>query len=220
MSDPENRLLARAPRFRMPAEMIRDQALFISGLLTERTGGPSVLPYQPAGLWKEIATDTKYDQSHGADLYRRSMYIYWKRTVSPPVMAAFDAPTREFCTVRRPRTNTPLQALALLNEVSFVEAARVFAQRVMTEGGTTPAERITLAFRLATSRKPSPAELRILTAGFDAHLAKYRKNRKAAEALVSTGEAPRNKRHDPAEHAAYTAIGSIILNLDEVVTKE
>jgi len=219
-SDPENRLLSRAPRFRMPAEMIRDQALFISGLLTERTGGPSVLPYQPAGLWKEIATDTKYDQSHGADLYRRSMYIYWKRTVSPPVMAAFDAPTREFCTVRRPRTNTPLQALALLNEVSFVEAARVFAQRMMVEGGKTPAERIAFGFRLATSRNPSAAELQILTAGFQVHLAKYRKDHNGAVELISTGEAPRNKKLDPTEHAAYTAIGSVILNLDEVVTKE
>jgi hypothetical protein len=200
--------------------MIRDQALFVSGLLTERVGGPSVRPYQPAGLWKEIATDTKYDQSRGADLYRRSMYTYWKRTVSPPVMAAFDAPTREFCTVRRTRTNTPLQALALLNEVSFVEAARVFAQRMMIEGGKTPAERITFGFRLATSRKPSSAELRILTAGFQAHLAKYRKDRKTAAELISTGESPRNTRLDPAEHAAYTAMGSVILNLDEVVTKE
>ena len=220
MRDPENRLLSHGPRFRMSAERIRDQALFVAGLLTERVGGPSVLPYQPRGLWKEIATDTKYDQSHGANLYRRSLYTYWKRTVSPPVMAAFDAPTREFCTVRRPRTNTPLQALALLNEVSFVEAARVFAQRMMTEGGKTSAERITYGFRLATSRKPSAVELRILTSGFQAHLAKYRNDRKAALELISTGESPRDKRLDPAEHAAFTAIGSVILNLDEVVTKE
>ena len=204
----------------MSAEMIRDQALFLSGLLTHKIGGPSVRPYQPKGLWKEIATDRAYNQSHGRDLYRRSLYTYWKRTVSPPVMSAFDASAREACTVRRSRTNTPLQALALLNEVSFVEVARVLAQRMITDGGNSPQERITFAFRLATSRKPNPAELRILVAGFRVHLTKFRKNRKSAAQLISIGEAPRNKKLDPAEHAAYTTIASVILNLDEVMTKE
>ena len=218
--DPANRLLARGPRYRMSAEMIRDQALFLAGLLTEKRGGPSVLPYQPKGLWKEIATDGDYNQSHGPNLYRRSMYTYWKRTVSPPVMSAFDAPAREFCRVRRPRTNTPLQALALLNEVSFVEAARAFAQRAMKEGGKTPEMRITYAFRLATSRKPKPVELKILLNGYRAHLKKYQSDRNAAIALISTGEAPRDKTLKPAEHAAMTAIASVILNLDEVMTKD
>ncbi|MFQ5733849.1 MAG: DUF1553 domain-containing protein, partial [Planctomycetaceae bacterium] len=218
--DPENRLLSRGPRFRMSAEMIRDQALFAAGLLTERIGGPSVKPYQPDGLWKEIATDGDYVQSHGGDLYRRSMYTYWKRTVAPPVMLAFDAPDRESCRVRRARTNTPLQALALLNDVTFLEAARVLAERALTEGGNSPAARIAYAFRLTTARRPRPAELRILTAGFRAHRAHYRKDRKAAERLVSTGEAKRDPKLDAAELAAYTATTSLILNLDEVVTKE
>jgi len=218
--DPENRLLGHGPRFRMPAEMIRDQALFLAGLLTERLGGPSVRPYQPKGLWKEIATDGHYEQSHGPDLYRRSLYTYWKRTVAPPVMTAFDAPAREFCRVRRARTNTPLQALALLNDVTFVEAARKFAERIMLEGGDTPAERIIYAFRLATSRQPTPEELRILTNGFEAHREKYRRNPKAAEKLVSIGESSRDKTFDVSELAAYTATTSLILNLDEVMTKE
>ena len=177
-------------------------------------------PYQPDGLWKEIATDGDYVQSKGGDLYRRSMYTYWKRTVAPPVMTAFDAPDREFCRVRRARTNTPLQALALLNDVTFVEAARVLAERAMVEGGKTPETRITHAFRLLTARKPRPIELRILTLGFRAHLVTYGKNRKAAEKLVSLGEAKRRKGLDAAELAAYTATTSLMLNLDEVMTKE
>ncbi|MCH8829802.1 MAG: DUF1553 domain-containing protein, partial [Planctomycetes bacterium] len=218
--DPENRLLARGPRFRLSAEMIRDQALAISGLLSEKIGGPSVRPYQPAGLWKEIATVGDYKQSHGPALYRRSLYTYWKRTVSPPTMAAFDASAREFCTVRRARTNTPLQALTLLNEVTFVEAARVLAEAAMTRGGNTPASRITFLFRRATARRPNPTELKILSSGFRAHLKKYKSDRQAAEELISSGEAPRNKKLDPAELAAYTTIANLILNLDEVVTKE
>lgn len=219
-NDPENRLLSRGPRFRLSAEAIRDQALAVSGLLTEKLGGPSVKPYQPAGLWKEIATVGVYDQSHGPDLYRRSLYTYGKRTVTAPTMATFDGTAREFCTVRRARTNTPLQALTLLNDVTFVEAARVFAERAMIKGGKTPAERITFAFRAATSRKPSARELQILVAGFHAHRKSYAADRKAALKLISTGEAPRNKKLNPAEHAAYTAITSVILNLDEVITKE
>ncbi|GAB4142567.1 MAG: DUF1553 domain-containing protein [Planctomycetaceae bacterium] len=218
--DPENRLLARGPRFRLPAETIRDQALAIAGLLTEKVGGPSVKPYQPAGLWKEIATVAKYDQSHGPDLYRRSLYTYGKRTVAAPMMTTFDGTAREFCIVRRARTNTPLQALALLNDVTFVEAARVLAQRMMTKAGRSPQSRITFAFRRATGRKPNPQELKILVAGYHAHLRSYQRNIPAAEKLISTGEYPRNKKLNPAKHAAYTAIASIILNLDEVVTKE
>ncbi|MCA9206692.1 MAG: DUF1553 domain-containing protein, partial [Planctomycetales bacterium] len=156
--DPENRLLARGPRFRLSAEMIRDQALALAGLLNSQVGGPSVKPYQPEGLWKEIATVTDYNQSHGRDLYRRSLYTYWKRTVASPTMLTFDATARETCTVRRSRTNTPLQALNLLNDVAFVEAAKQMAWRVQRE---LPAERrdeanerMRTAFRMATARWP------------------------------------------------------------------
>ena len=134
--DPENRLFWRGPRFRLPAEMIRDQALFVAGLLTEKLGGPSVKPYQPAGLWKELAMqDMDYVQSKGPDLYRRSLYTFWKRTIAPPMMMNFDSAQRETCVVRETRTNTPLQALNLMNDVTFVEAARFLGQRMMKEGG-------------------------------------------------------------------------------------
>jgi hypothetical protein len=217
--DPDNRLLARGPRFRLSAEMIRDQALAVSGLLAERLGGPSVKPYQPAALWKELA-DMDYTPDKGAGLYRRSLYTFWKRTVAPPSMMTFDAAGRETCIVRESRTNTPLQALTLMNEVTYVEAARVLAERMLTEGGRTPEERITLAFRLATARKPSTAELKILLGGLRQYLDEYRANRKAALELVSAGEWPRNPKLDGGELAAFTAVASLILNLDETITKE
>jgi hypothetical protein len=217
--DPENRLLTRGPRVRLAAEMIRDQALAASGLLVEQIGGPSVRPYQPGDLWKELAS-VEYVQDHGEKLYRRSLYTFWKRTVAPPTMIAFDAAGRETCTVRETRTNTPLQALALLNEVTFVEAARKLGERVMHEGGETPESRITLAFRLVVGRPPRPAELEILIKGFENHLARYRSQPQAAAELLASGEAPRDERLDPAELAAYTAVASVILNLDEAVTKE
>jgi Protein of unknown function (DUF1553) len=217
--DPENRLLARGPRFRLPAEMIRDQALAASGLLVERLGGPSVKPYQPAGLAQELGGDP-YKQDHGANLYRRSLYTFWKRTVTPPVMMTFDAAGREACVVRETRTNTPLQALTLMNEVTYVEAARVLAQRVLLQGGPTAEERLTLAFRLVTGRRPRPAELTILLRGLEAHLADYRGDMEAAEKLVSVGESPRELKLDVRELAAYTAAVAMVLNLDEAITKE
>ncbi|HUY93023.1 MAG TPA: DUF1553 domain-containing protein [Pirellulales bacterium] len=217
--DPENRLLARGPRVRLAAEMIRDQTLAASGLLVERIGGPSVKPYQPGDLWKELAS-VEYVQDHGEKLYRRSLYTFWKRTVAPPTMIAFDAAGRETCTVRETRTNTPLQALTLLNEVTFVEAARMLAQRVMLAGGETPESRLALGFRLAVARPPQPAELEILVKGFESHLARYRAEPQAAAELLSAGEAPRDERLDAAELAAYAAAASVILNLDETVTKE
>ena len=155
--------------------MIRDNALAVSGLLNPDLGGPSVFPYQPAGLWEEMAfgdgfSMQSYVQSHGRDLYRRSMYLFWKRTVPLPTMTVFDAPSREVCTVRRSRTNTPLQALALLNDTIYVEAARKIAERAMSEGGAKPADRLTHAFRLAVARKPTDAEL---TAYVKAHAASF-----------------------------------------------
>jgi hypothetical protein len=218
-SDPENRLLARGPRLRLSAEMIRDQALAASGLLVEQIGGPSVRPYQPAGLWKEL-TDAEYTQDHGPSLYRRSLYTFWKRTVSPPTMMTFDASARETCAVRESRTNTPLQALTLMNEVGFVEASRALAQRVMRDGGQTPDTRIRLAFQLMTGRPPRAEELRILTDGLAAHLAHYRTHPDRALALIEVGERPRDPDLDPAELAAYTTVASLIANLDEAITKE
>ncbi len=218
--DPENRLLARGPRFRLSAEMIRDQALAASGLLVERLGGPSVKPYQPAGLVKELTGTEDYQQDHGPNLYRRSLYTYFKRTVAPPTMMTFDAAGRETCIVRETRTNTPLQALALMNEVTFVEAARVLAQRIMREGGTAPKERITLAFRLVTARRPKPVELAALATEFQRSLQEFQKDRSAAQRLTSAGEFPRDAALDVCELAAYATVTGLILNLDEEITKE
>ena len=218
--DPDNRLLARGPRRRLPAEAIRDQALFLSGLLNEQLGGPSVNPYQPDGLWKEIATITDYPQSHGPDLYRRSLYSFWKRTVAPPTMVTLDASSREACVVQRSRTNTPLQALALMNDVTFVEAARVFAQRMMTEGGDDPAQQISQAFVMATAREPQPEELAILQRSYERNLNAYERDPEAARQLIHSGEFAVNADLNPAKLAALTTVTSLILNLDEVVTKE
>ena len=217
--DPDNRLLARGPRFRLSADVIRDQALFASGLLIEQLGGPSVRPYQPAGLEKELHGTEEYQQDHGPNLYRRSLYTFWKRTVAPPTMMNFDAANRETCVVRETRTNTPLQALNLMNDVTFVEAARVLAERVM-KTQKMPDERLALAWRLVTSRSPRPAELTILRDAYAAHLAHYRKHPDAARQLVGAGEHLRDASLDLAEHAAYSAICNMILNLDEVITKE
>ena len=218
--DPDNRLLARGPRLRLSAEVIRDQCLAVSGLLIESVGGPSVNPYQPPGLWKELTGGGDFVQDHGANLYRRSLYTFWKRTIAPPSMMTFDASGREACSVRETRTNTPLQALTLMNEVTFVEAARVLAQRVMTHRGATPAERLTLAFRLALGRQPSASELQILEKNLARHLARFREQPAAAEKLLQVGEAPRDAQCDSSELAAYAAVANLILNLDEAVTKE
>jgi hypothetical protein len=220
--DPENRLLARGPRLRLSAEAIRDQALSASGLLVEKLGGPSVRPYQPPGIWEEVTSggEVKYVQDKGESLYRRSLYTFWKRTVPPPTMTVFDAPAREVCTVRRSRTNTPLQALALLNDTVFVEAARKLAERAISEGGVKPAERLTHAFRLAVARKPTEAELKILVDGFNHHLGTYFSDPDAATKLLAVGESPRNINIDPRELAAYTAMSNVILNMDQIITRE
>ena len=217
--DPQNRLLARGPRFRLPAEAVRDQALFVSGLLTEKFGGPSVKPYQPEGLWKEIATDTLYDRSTGSDLYRRSLYTYWKRTVAPPMMASFDASGREMCEVRQTRTNTPLQALNLLNDVTFVEAARVLAQRCLT-AKASDSDRLDVAFQFALSRSVSDREASILLQSLQRYRQQFEKDTEDATQLLATGESPIVGNVDRAELAAWTTVCSTILNLDECVTKE
>ena len=218
--DPQNRLLARGPRFRLPAEVIRDQALFLAGLMVERQGGPSVKPYQPDGLWEELTSGQSYNQSEGEDLYRRSLYTYWKRTIAPPFMLTFDASGREACAVLEIRTNTPLQALNLMNDVTYVEAARFLAQRMMLEGGASPGDRIEFAYRLSTGRQPDDRRAAILLESYQHHLANYEADRKAALQLVSQGERPRNPELDLAELASYTTVASLILNLDETISKE
>jgi len=217
--DPENRLLARGPRVRLSAEMIRDQSLALSGLLVEKIGGPSVKPYQPAGLWKELGGED-YKQDAGEGLYRRSLYTFWKRAVPPPSMINFDAAGREACTVRENRTNTPLQALDLMNDPAYVEASRVLAERMMREGGGTTESRISLAFRLATARRPRTPELAILLDSFHRSLDRFHKDPPAATKLVSEGGRHRDETLDVCSLAAYTTVASLILNLDETVTKE
>lgn len=221
--DPENRLLARGPRFRADAEVIRDLALYAGGLLVEKIGGPSVKPYEPPGLWETVSFNNsqKYVPDKGEGQYRRSLYTFWKRQSPPPNMLLFDAPSREYCVARRPRTNTPLQALVTLNDPQFVEAARAMAVRVLREGGPTAFGRLSYAFRLATARQPRDAELAVLLRTLRAQLKEFRTEegrRRAAEFLqVGSWRAPAEL--DAAELAAWTTITSMILNLDETLTK-
>jgi hypothetical protein len=225
--DPDNRLLARGPRFRLQAEFIRDQALFHSGLLDGRIGGQSVSPYQPPGLWEELMsrsdgdnwTAQKYEQSHGVDLYRRTMYTFWKRTCPPPSLATLDAPDRETCIVRRSRTNTPLQALVLMNDPTYVEASRKFAERIMREGGSSTGERVSFAFRSVTARQPTAAELSVLQQVYERQLAGFRELPQAAASLLKIGESPADPQLEPAELAAWAVVASAISNADEVLSK-
>jgi hypothetical protein len=215
--DPENHWLARGPRLRMTAEMIRDQALAAAGLLEERLGGPSFFPHQPEGLWAEIATVTAYEPSPAPEQYRRGVYSYWKRTVSNPVLAAFDAPTREACVVRRSRTNTPLQALALWNEKTFFTAARHLAARAVHEGGDTSDERLTYAFRLVTSRAPNDRELAVLRQSLEKHRQRFATDPGQAVQLAARVD---DHSAETLELAALTAVANTLLNLDEAVTRE
>ncbi|MEO6436164.1 MAG: PSD1 and planctomycete cytochrome C domain-containing protein [Tepidisphaeraceae bacterium] len=218
--DPENRLLARGARYRLPAFVIRDQALAASGLLVEQIGGAPVKTYQPEGVWEEATFgQIKYEQDHGDALYRRSLYIFWRRIVGPTQF--FDTAARQTCTMKTSRTNTPLHALATLNDPAFVEAARTLAQRVMTAGDSdSPTKRLDLACRLVLSRKPSEQERIVLLASLDRLKSEYAKDLPAAEKLLAVGESKRNDKLDPIEHAAYTGVCLAILNLDEAMTKE
>lgn len=222
--DPQNRLLARGPRFRLQAEMIRDNALAVAGLLSDRVGGPSVSPYQPAGLWDDVAVGADYEgtiykQDKGEGLYRRSMYTFWKRTCPPPGLNTFDAPEREVCTARRSRTNTPLQALVLMNDPTYLESARMLAERVMKSSGSTPESRVTTAFRLALSRRPTAAEVELATKLYLQRLQKFQKEPTAAKSLLSAGDSPRDASLSEPELAAWATVMSVILNLDEAITK-
>lgn len=223
--DPENRLLARGPRFRLPAEMVRDNALRVSGLLHAPIGGPSVLPYQPPGLWEELAFGAEfsaqvYEQSHGKDLYRRSMYTFWKRTSPPTTMSTFDAPDREKCVVRRSLTNTPLQALALLNDTTYVEASRVLAARVLQEVKGTPAQRLQRAYQLVLGRNPQPKEAAVLLELVQRKTQEYAQAPDEAKKLLAVGESPAPAHLAAPELAGWTMGMSVLLNLDETITKE
>jgi hypothetical protein len=219
--DPDNRLLARGPRYRLPAEALRDNALAVSGLLAPKIGGNSVMPYQPAGLWEELAggAHDNYIQGHGQDLYRRSLYTYRKRTVPHPSMATFDAPSWEVCQVKRAKTNTPLQALALLNDVTYMEAARKLAERTLAEGGNTEDARLAFAFRLTTSRAPTTKELTLLRGSLQKYQTRFRSSVKDAEKYLSQGESPRNTTFDAVDLAAHTAVASVLINMDEAISK-
>lgn len=219
--DPESRLLARFPRSRLEAETIRDNALAISGLLKPRVGGKSVYPYQPPGMWEAMAFEgtRSWVQSQGDENYRRGIYTYWRRSVPYPSYVIFDAPTRETCTVRRPRTNTPLQALTLMNDPVYVEASRALGHRIMTQGGKTLREQIEFAFKTALGRPPSAKERRILENAYKRELKQFEKDRVSAAKLVHVGASKPPLEADICELAAWTIVGNLLLNLDETVTK-
>jgi hypothetical protein len=222
--DPENRLLARGPRVRLTSEQIRDQALAVSGLLAEKLGGPSVRPYQPEGLYKGIVVDAPYPSTtwelgKGDELYRRSLYTFWKRTVPHPAMLTFDSPDREFCSARRSRTNTPLQALVLWNETGYLEASRKLGERMLKEGGDDDASRSAFAFRLAVGRTPKPAESEVLTRTFAQLRADYAARPDEAAKLIKVGASPADPKLPAGELAAATGVANLILTLDETITK-
>jgi hypothetical protein len=218
--DPDNRLLARGPRFRLSAHAIRDQALAVSGLMVEKIGGPSVRPYMPPRIWRAMSNNT-YKQDKGPSLYRRSVYTYWRRTIPPPTMANLNAAEREVCIVRKDKTNTPLQALTLLNNITFTEASRFLAERMLSEVSTSDvAEQIRHGFRIVLGRQPSRLEAGALREVFDESHDYYRQNLPDAKRLLSIGERPRNSEFDAASHAALTLVANSILNLDEAISIE
>jgi hypothetical protein len=220
LRDPHNRLLSRMPRYRLGAEELRDSALSIAGLLNPKIGGPSFMPYQPPDFYKNKNELWPWKASQGAEQYRRGVYAFWRRTALHPMFANLDAPNREECTVLRTRTNTPLQALVTLNDPSFVEAARVFAQRILTHGPKDFDARLAYAFRAATCRAPSNAELKVMRDRFKIWHTRYQADPDAASKLVNVGQYPRDAALDVAEHAAWTAFANMVLNLDEVLTRE
>ena len=221
--DPHNRLLSRGPRFRIQAEMVHDQALFVSGLLTEKLGGPSVYPYQPKGIWSEFnfyGNLRNYKHAKDENLYRRSLYTIWKRTAAPPGLTLFDMPSREMCIVKRSRTNTPLQALALLNEITYVEASRSLAEQMIQHAPDDLPAQITYGFQKTTARKPTEKELTTLTNGHNRRLEKFKANPAEAKKLINEGDSTPDANLDPIQLAALTTTASILLNLDETITKE
>jgi hypothetical protein len=221
--DPANLLCARQSRFRLEAEMVRDNALAVGGLLSAKIGGPTVKPYQPDGYWRDANTfggeSLEYKPAAGEDQYRRGLYTFWKRSFLHPALLAFDAPSREECTAQRPASNTPVQALVLLNDPSYVEAARAFAERIVSEGGKRPKKRIEWAMHEALSRRPAKAELRVLDKLYAAHKKEYRKDAAGAAALIAVGQHPAPAVVDPVELAAWTSVARTIMNLPEFITR-
>jgi hypothetical protein len=217
--DPENRLLGRGPRFRLSSHALRDQALALAGLLVEQRGGPPVRPYQPDGVWEDFSYGKiKYKRDAGPSLYRRSLYTFWRRSVAPTSL--FDVPGRQVCNVRASRTNSPLHALATMNDPAFVEAARVWAEKLLARRALSHDQRIGLAFRMATARAPSAEERAILRRALDGYLARFEREPSAAQQLITVGEREPDRRAPPVLLAAYTGLASLILTLDETLTKE
>jgi hypothetical protein len=218
--DPLNRWLARQNRFRIDAEMVRDNALAISGLMSRKVGGPSVKPYQPAGYWQYLNFPIReYYHDHGSEQYRRGLYTYWQRTFPHPSLVAFDAPSREECTVERPRSSTPLQALVLLNDPTYVEAARVFAEHIVRQGGPTVGSRLNWAYGRALARAIRPEEERVLAVLHDKHHREFAADKPAAQKLIATGEWPVPRDIDPCELATWTSLARVIMNLHESITR-
>ena len=217
--DPKNELLARGPRFRMSSWMLRDQALFLGGLLNDTMGGPPVNPYQPEGLWKEASFGfISYKQGTGENLYRRSLYTFWRRIVGPPVF--FDSSARQVCEVKAQRTNTPLHALTTLNDITYAEAARSYAQRILTRESGSDSKRLKIAFRMATSRMPDRIEQKRIQSALAKYRTHFEAHPKSAVEVVSIGESVSNKNLDPIEYAAWATVCLMLLNLDETLTKE
>jgi len=220
-ADPYNRELARQSAYRLDAELVRDNALAFSGLLVAKVGGPSVKPYQPDGYWENLNFPTRtYQPDQGDNQYRRGLYTWWQRSFLHPSLLAFDAPPREECCAERPRSNIPQQALVLLNDPTYVEAARTFAARIMTEGKGTPDERVVWAWRCALQRDPRPEEARTLAELYGKHLAVYRTRPEDASALLNAGLSPRSQTLDKPELAAWTHVARVLLNLHETITRE
>jgi len=217
--DPFNRLLARGPRVRLEAEMVRDQALAAAGLLSHKIGGPSVMPPQPEGLWQVVYNGETWKTSPGEDKYRRGLYTFWRRSMPHPMMVNFDAPSREFCVLRRSRSDTPLQALNTLNDPAFIECAQAIAGRVVAPPGTDVRARATRAFRLVLARAPESRELERLVSLYQSELKHYQADAKAAEKMAASELGKPKEPCNLAELAAWTVVANVLLNLDEAITK-
>jgi len=221
--DPENRLFARGPRYRLDAEVLRDQVLSLSGLMVSKVGGRGVMPYQPPNIWEPVgfaSSNTRnYKQGKGEDLYRRSIYTFLKRTAPAPFMTSFDAPSREQSCTLRGRSNTPMQALQLMNDIQHVEAARNFAQRILKEAGSKDADRVQWAWRVVSARQPVDDEAQILKKVLAGHRARFAKDMESAKKLIAYGESKADESLKPDELASWTLVANLLLNLDEVVNK-